>query len=121
MKSHRTASIVALYLAATAFAAPTRASAGVGAESVDQSPPPPRVEKVEPRDGYVWAPGYWEWNRVSYHWVTGRYIFQRRRYHWVADQWEHAGGHWHYVRGRWDRVETPARLVSSAETPGAAR
>ena len=115
------ASIVALCLAAGAFAAPTRAGAGVGAESIDPSPPLPRVENVAPRDGYVWAPGYWEWNRRSYHWVTGSYIFERRRYHWVADQWEQAGGHWNLMRGRWGRVQTSARLVSSAETPGKAR
>jgi hypothetical protein len=69
----------------------------------DVAPPPVRVERVEPRDGYVWAPGYWEWNGRSYHWVTGQFILERRGAHWVPDRWEQVGTHWEHVAGHWER------------------
>jgi WXXGXW repeat (2 copies) len=112
MKSYRTNSLVALCLAGSAFAAPTTANSGA-AVTTDVPPPPPRVESVAPREGYVWAPGYWEWNGRFYHWTTGSYIFERRRAHWVADQWVPVGGRWHYLRGRWEST----RLLSAAEAP----
>ena len=65
------------------------------------APPPARVEKFEPRDGYVWAPGYWEWGGRSYHWVSGTYLLQRRGAHWVADRWEQVGPRWQRIAGHW--------------------
>jgi len=120
MKSYPTCFPLALCLAIAAIAAPIVASAEV-AITTNVSPPPPRVERVRPRDGFVWAPGYWEWSHRSYHWVTGSYIFERRRQRWVADQWKQEGGHWHYLRGRWERIETPAQLLSLSERPAKAR
>ena len=120
MKSYRVHFLTALCLAVSAIAAPTLSRAGAPI-TTDVSPPPPRIENVTPRDGFVWAPGYWEWNRRSYHWVTGSYIYQRRRYHWVADRWEQVGGRWHYLSGRWERTEASAGLLSSAEMPVKAR
>jgi hypothetical protein len=79
----------------------------VGAEMTSNvAPPPVRVERVEPRDGYVWAPGYWEWNGRSYHWVTGTYVYERRGAHWVADRWEQVGSQWQHVPGHWS-TEAP--------------
>jgi hypothetical protein len=117
MKSHRTHFFVGLCLAGSAIAAPAMANA----DSPGMAPPMPRVELVAPRDGFVWASGYWEWRGHSYHWVTGEYVYERRRYRWVANQWEQAGGRWQRVPGRWERIEAPARLLSSAETPAIAR
>lgn len=110
MKSYRTICLAALFLASSAIAAPATA----GADTPDVAPPMPRIELVAPRDGFVWASGYWEWYGHSYHWVTGNYIYERRRYHWVADQWQQAGKRWQHLRGRWERVEAPV-LLSSAE------
>jgi hypothetical protein len=120
MKSYRTRFTLALCLTIGALAAPIVASAQVTI-TTNVSPPPPRVERVTLRDGFVWAPGYWEWSHRSYHWVTGSYIFERRRHHWVADQWTQDGGDWHFARGRWERIETPARLLSLSEPPVKAR
>jgi hypothetical protein len=117
MKSHRTPCFVALCLAGSAIAAPAIASAN----TPDVAPPMPRVELVAPRDGFVWASGYWEWYGHSYHWVTGTYIYERRRQRWIADQWEQANGRWQHLHGRWERVEARARLLSSAETPAKTR
>jgi hypothetical protein len=70
---------------------------------VDISPPAPRVEHQPPhRDGYVWAPGFWEWSGGSFHWTSGTWISERRG-HWVADHWDQVGTQWHYVKGRWER------------------
>jgi hypothetical protein len=120
MKSYRTRFTLALCLTIGSIAAPIVASAQV-AITTNVPPPPPRVERVTLREGFVWAPGYWEWSHRSYHWVTGSYIFERRRHHWVADQWRQDGGHWHFLRGRWERIETPARLLSLSEPPVKAR
>ena len=65
------------------------------------APPPPRVENVgRPRDGYVWAPGHWEWSG-SYRWVSGGWIIAHGKSHWVADAWEPLGDKWHFVPGHW--------------------
>jgi len=69
----------------------------------DVAPPPPRAENMgHPRDGYVWAPGHWEWNGRAYRWVSGGWIVEHRRAHWVADQWEPMGSQWRYVPGHWE-------------------
>jgi hypothetical protein len=76
-----------------------------GTDIVSDTPPPaPRVEH-EPvhRDGYVWAPGYWEWNGRFFKWVSGTWIPERRGKHWVADRWDPIQNQWHYVPGHWER------------------
>ncbi|MGA2708263.1 MAG: YXWGXW repeat-containing protein [Steroidobacteraceae bacterium] len=76
-----------------------------GAAIVSDTPPPaPRVEH-EPlhRDGYVWAPGFWEWNGRFFNWIPGTWILERRGKHWVADRWDQIQNQWHYVRGHWDQ------------------
>ena len=40
-----------------------------------------RVETVpEPRVGFVWAPGFWEWRDHAHVWVPGRWMGERRGY-----------------------------------------
>jgi WXXGXW repeat (2 copies) len=80
----------------------------------DVAPPPPRAERVPPRDGYVWAPGYWEWTGRFYRWVSGSYVYERRRAHWVPDHWDQVGNRWHYVRGHWDSERSSAPLRASS-------
>ncbi|HEY2781398.1 MAG TPA: YXWGXW repeat-containing protein [Steroidobacteraceae bacterium] len=70
----------------------------------DVAPPPPRVEnRGHPRDGYVWAPGHWEWNGHAYGWVSGSWIVEHGKAHWIADQWEPMGNQWRYLPGHWER------------------
>ncbi len=65
MKGSRKALLLGLMMAAGTVAAPTIASAGIVVD-IDVAPPPVRVETVpEPRVGYVWAPGFWEWRGQS--------------------------------------------------------
>jgi hypothetical protein len=69
---------------------------------VGTAPPEPRIEHEPPhRDGYVWAPGYWDWNGHAFRWESGTWVPERRRGHWVADHWEQDGSQWHHVRGHW--------------------
>jgi WXXGXW repeat (2 copies) len=83
----------------------TPRSACAGAEVVSTTPPPVSREEREPqhRDGYVWAPGYWEWNGRFYHWTSGTWIPERRGQHWVADRWDNIQDEWHYVPGHWEQ------------------
>jgi WXXGXW repeat (2 copies) len=90
-----------LLLAASAVLAPALASAAN--DSADVAPPVSRVEPVVPREGYIWAPGYWEWSGRAYRWVSGTYIYERRGAHWVADRWEQVGPHWQHVHGHWEQ------------------
>jgi len=80
------------------------------------APPPVHVERVAPRDGYVWAPGYWEWNGRSYHWVSGTYLLEHRGAHWVADRWEQVGPLWQHVAGHWS-IEARGLAVAHREAP----
>jgi hypothetical protein len=100
MKTLQNTSWAALIVAATLFA-PRLVFAG---DILSDTPPPaPRVEHEPPhRDGYAWAPGYWEWNGRFFHWVSGTWILERRNQHWVADHWDAIGNQWHYVRGHWE-------------------
>jgi len=75
---------------------------------VDVAPPVPQVEEVlPPRPGFVWAPGFWEWDGGRHVWVPGHWMTQRPGYYWVPDGWEHHveehGSHWHFAPGRWER------------------
>jgi hypothetical protein len=94
--------LTALNLSAIVTAALSAPSAGAEITS-DVAPPPARIERFAPRDGYIWASGYWEWTRRSYHWVSGTYLLERHGAHWVPDRWEQAGAHWQYAAGHWER------------------
>ncbi len=103
MASLRKAVFLSCCLAGSGLALPMMASAGVFVD-IDVAPPAPQVEVVpEPRVGYVWAPGYWEWRGGRHVWVGGHWIGERRGYHWAPDRWEQAGPHWHRVPGHWER------------------
>jgi hypothetical protein len=74
-----------------------------GAE-IDVAPPPPQVVEVPPpRVGFVWAPGYWNWNGHQHVWVGGRWIGERAGYHWAPDRWEQHNGRWRLAKGHWER------------------
>jgi hypothetical protein len=105
MKTPQKASLPIIIITA-ALLSPTFASAGADIV-VDTAPPAPRVEHVPHRDGFVWAPGYWEWSGHSFHWVSGTYLYQRRGYQWVANHWDQSGSQWHYTPGHWEQLSTP--------------
>jgi hypothetical protein len=102
MKAISKAWLVALTLGAGGAGTSNPAFAGAAVET-DVAPPPARAEGVPaPRDGYVWAAGYWDWTGHGYSWVPGHYIFEHRGAHWVPDRWDHVGSRWQHVNGHWE-------------------
>jgi hypothetical protein len=103
MKASHKALFLGLCIAAGGITAPVIASAGVAID-IDIAPPPLRVETVPPpREGFVWAPGYWDYRGREHVWVRGRWVRERHGYRWVSDRWEQRGPHWHHERGHWER------------------
>ncbi|MGO9515309.1 MAG: hypothetical protein ACLP2F_16945 [Steroidobacteraceae bacterium] len=101
MRSIRKALFMSLCIAGSAMLVPAVGSAGV-AIGITVAPPVAPVEVVPPpRVGFVWAPGYYEWNGSAHVWVPGRWVGARPGYHWVPDRWDHRGGYWHHYEGHW--------------------
>ena len=91
-------------LIAALCVAGTLGMARAGALDAASAPPPSREEQTPaPRDGYVWAAGFWDFNGHTYDWVPGHFIFQHRGAHWVPDHWDQAGAGWHRTVGHWER------------------
>lgn len=69
----------ALLAVSSAAFAPMPASAQVDVNLViGTAPPPLRYESLPPpRHGYVWAPGYWNWNGHRHVWVSGHWLVER--------------------------------------------
>lgn len=68
------------------------------------APPAPRVEAVPaPRVGYVWTPGYWNWNGRTHVWVGGTYVRERPGYAYTQPAWVERDGAYHFQRGGWAR------------------
>src|ERR1044072_1544104 len=99
-------SLVSMLLAAGmlgAAAAPLPSLADVDI-SLNFGPPPPRYEVVPPpRQGYVWAPGYWGWDGHRHVWHTGHWADARAGYVYNAPRWVERDGRWTYHASRWDR------------------
>lgn len=73
---------------------------------VTVEPPVVKTETIpESRTGYVWAPGYWEWQTSikQYAWVPGRWLEVQAKSHWVPEHWEKlSDNRWRFVPGHWE-------------------
>ena len=106
-RAHRP--MMALLLAAvlgTGLTCGTAAMAQVSVNIAIGVPPPAPVYEVvpAPRPGYVWAPGYWDWDD-HYHkhaWKKGRWERERPGYAYESPRWVQASGGWVLVPGRWN-------------------
>jgi hypothetical protein len=82
---------------------------------VDKAPPVVTAENVPPaRAGYVWAPGYWNWNGSKYEWVAGHWMTERQGYRYVAPRWAQEEGRWtlypeNWVKNEDDKEKTVAK------------
>jgi hypothetical protein len=73
--------------------------------NVNVAPPPPVVEVVPPPPpGYIWAPGYWDWDGHRHVWRKGHWVRERPGWVWEPPHWEERHGRWYFVPGHWVRV-----------------
>ncbi len=88
-----------------AFTMPATSQAGVHADVIIRVAPPPLPVEVipQPRYGYVWVPGYWNWAHHRHVWVAGNWARERRGYVYAPHRWEQRGEGWYMNRGHWDR------------------
>src|SRR5262245_46306414 len=65
------------------------------------APPAPEVEVVgvSPRPGWVWEPGYWNWQGGRHVWVNGVWVAPRPGYRWEPHAWVHEGKGWRLREG----------------------
>jgi hypothetical protein len=71
---------------------------------VSVAPPAPVVEAPPPSPGvgYVWTPGYYNWNGSSYAWVNGAWALPPAHYHnYVAGRWVHHHRRYYFQQGHW--------------------
>ena len=67
-------------------------------------PPAAQFERApEPRQGYVWSPGYYDYQNNNHVWVSGESLREREGYSYQPNRWVERDGRWNLERGRWDR------------------
>lgn len=73
---------------------------------VETAPPVPRFESLPaPRAGYVWAPGFWDWNGYRHEWVAGRWERARDGYAWRPAEWQRNDRGYFLQHGGWVAVD----------------
>ena len=72
---------------------------------VEVAPPPVVIEDAPPRAGYIYTPGYWDWDADQHRhvWKKGEYKEERRGERWVPYKWEERNGRYHMNEGHWER------------------
>ncbi|KAF1043800.1 MAG: hypothetical protein GAK35_02027 [Herbaspirillum frisingense] len=94
--------LAALIAAASSAAILPGAQAQVSVNINIGAPPPPRVERMPPpRHGYVWVPGYWDWNGHAHYWRSGRWVRERHGYVYAQPVWREGPRGWELDRGGW--------------------
>ena len=70
---------------------------------VDRAPPAAQVEIVPgPRQGYVWSPGYYNYENDRHVWVKGESVRERDGYSYQPTRWVERDGRWNLERSHWD-------------------
>lgn len=94
--------------AATFLPAPAMAQVELSVV-IGNAPPPARFESAPPaRPGYVWAPGYWNWEGQRHAWVAGHWEAQRVGQQFRHAEWLREQNGWRLDRGGWVMVGGPA-------------
>ncbi len=91
-------------LVAPAVFSPAAAQASMSIGLTIGTPPPAPIYEAAPapRAGFVWAPGFWQWEGGRHLWHAGYWMPERHGYHWVPDRWAQVHGGWHHEVGHWD-------------------
>jgi hypothetical protein len=97
--------LVSAFLAAGMIGAVATPLTSVAAELyINVAPPALRYEAVpDQRAGYVWAPGYWNYQENNHVWVPGTSYPAREGYVYQPHRWVERDGRWNLQEGRWDR------------------
>jgi hypothetical protein len=67
------------------------------------APPADRVEVVpEPRKGFVYERGHYEYDGHAYQWKEGRFLQERQGHVYTPYALEHRGDKYYYRPGHWD-------------------
>jgi len=86
-----------------ALATPLTSVAQVGVY-LNIAPPVVRYEAVpEPRSGYVWSNGHWQYDGRQHVWADGSWQDARPGYVYSQPRWVENNGRWGYQGSRWDR------------------
>lgn len=76
----------------------------VAAVSSEEAPPPlPDYDQPPPpAAGYLWTPGYWNWNNEEYYWVPGTWVEPPEPgLLWTPGYWGYSNGAYLFHRGYW--------------------
>ena len=100
----RAAAGAALLCSAAAFAPAAMAQVNINI-GIGTPPPAPIYEAVPaPRAGYVWAPGYWDWDDHyrKHAWKKGHWAAARPGYVYESPRWVRASNGWVMQPERWN-------------------
>jgi hypothetical protein len=83
---------------------PSMAQTGINLV-ISSAPPAPRFESVPaPRRGYVWAPGYWNWDGYRHAWTSGHWEAVRNGYQYHSTEWVRDDRGYRLHHGGWQPV-----------------
>ena len=100
-------STFAILTLATIVLIPAPAMAQVSVNIFTSQPPPAvRYEaNPPPRSGYLWTPGYWNWNGQRHDWVQGRWVAMRSGQQYQRAEWLHENEGWRLREGSWKEMK----------------
>jgi len=83
--------------------APSSAQISVGVRVGIAPPPLPEYEQPDcPGDGYIWTPGYWDWDGTEYYWVPGTWVEAPEVGDlWTPGYWGWDDGGYYFNQGYW--------------------
>lgn len=93
-------------ISAAAFA-PVQASAGVNVNIIVPIAPPAIIVEAapSPRIGFIWAPGFWNWNGHKHFWIEGHWEQVRDGHRYERPEWRRDGDKWRFQEGGWKKAK----------------
>jgi len=79
--------------------------------------PPPRLEVVQPRRGFVWVEGGFTWRDGRYVALPGHWERERHGYRWQVGRWEPETDHYEWTPGGWIEVGPESGQVAGPPLP----
>jgi len=75
--------------------------------TADIAPPAPQAEESAPapREGYIWAPGYYSYSDHKHVWTKGHYVRARPGYRYEGPHWVQEENRWTLYPEQWVKNE----------------